>query len=144
MLVLIKKTIIRIIKQKQILKNRLLGDSNPGYERGSQLLYRGEDYYQNNEAITNLKKSPSRWLDPGLRAWQPTTLSSRLSWLYKLFTEITKENSRKQFSNGFKNTDITADISTQLQDTNRNVDQSTEQNHTIERSGKLVITPCQI
>ena len=60
MLVLIKKTIIRIIKQKQILKNHLLGDSNPGYERGSQLLYHEKDYYQNDEAITNLKKSPSR------------------------------------------------------------------------------------
>ena len=34
-----------------------------------------EDYYQNNQAITNFKKSPSRWFEPGLRAWQSTALS---------------------------------------------------------------------
>ena len=63
MLVLIKKTIIRIIKQKKNLKNDLLGDSNPGYERGSQLLYHAEVFSlltPHTEAITTLKKSPSR------------------------------------------------------------------------------------
>ena len=92
-------------KSSNCLKNDLRGDSNPGYERGNQLLYLAEVFSlltPHTEAITTLKKSPSRWLDPGLRACQPTTLPSVLQCSHEGLTQKIRSYWRKKSSNCLK------------------------------------------